>query len=61
MTQTPEIHEQIAELIAGLRDVRDTPRKVIDAGGRLGPLRGPAQAFSVTCRNESIFNFKKLR
>jgi hypothetical protein len=41
VTQTPEIHEQIADLFAGLRDVRDTPRKVIDAGGRLGLLRGP--------------------
>ena len=41
VTQTPEIHEQIADVFAGLRDVRDTPRKVIDAGGRLGLLRGP--------------------
>jgi hypothetical protein len=35
VTQTGEIYEQIGDLFAGLRQMRDAPQKIIDGGGQL--------------------------
>jgi hypothetical protein len=36
ISQTVEIQEQISELLAAIRQVRDVPQKVIEAGGSVG-------------------------
>ncbi len=37
VSQTAEIHDQVANIFSGLRQSRDVPQKIVDDGGRLSP------------------------